>query len=126
MKMFNCYDGKMKMRMFKVSTITVLRTVFVIAFIFIRSMNCVQFELGTCLLQYLEPCSQKFIKFYVFSSEKPDNSPIKINPDNITWPEWIDLRKTNKMIIHGYGGNWDFYATKKIRKGKHNSTNEFN
>lgn len=100
----------------KVSLFTVCCALFVCFAVHLRPIHCIQFELGTCLIQFLEPCSQKFIKFFVFSSDKPDEGPIQINPDNITWPEWIDLRKINKMIIHGYGGNWDFHATKKIRK----------
>lgn len=46
---------------------------------------------------------------------------------NITWPAWIDLSKTNKLLIHGYGGNWDFYATRKIRREymKNPDTNVF-
>lgn len=91
--------------------------VIVLVVVLIRTLDCVQFELGTCLIQYLEPCSPKFIQFYVFSSDQKDRGPFKVDPDNITIPEWIDLRKTNKLIIHGYGGNWDFFATRKIRRG---------
>lgn len=100
----------------KTSWFTTIGVIYVMLSTHCRPIDCVQFEMGTCLFQYLEPCAQKFINFYVFSSDMPNEGPVRIDPDNITWPDGIDLRKTNKMIIHGYGGNWDFYATKKIRK----------
>lgn len=79
---------------------------------------CIRFEIGSCVVQYLEPCSQEIIKFYLFSSNRHENGPILINPDNITLPKWVNWRHSNKLIVHGYGGSLEYHATKAIRNGE--------
>lgn len=78
-----------------------------------------QFQLGGCFLQYLEPCSEEVIQYYLFSSEQPRSAPIALSARTPELPEWVDLtRGQTKVIVHGYGGNLDFYATKAIRDGE--------
>lgn len=88
-------------------------------------IGAVQFELGPCLLQYLEPCSDEVIQFYMFSSNRPTSAPLLLDPKNLTMPKWLNLNNSNKLIVHGYAGNLDFYATKAIRNGELN-INSFN
>lgn len=83
-------------------------------------IRAVQFELGPCLLQYLEPCSDEVIQFYMFSSTRPKNAPLLLDPKNLTIPKWLNLNNSNKLIVHGYAGNLDFHATKTIRNGELN------
>lgn len=83
-------------------------------------VSAVQFELGPCLLQYLEPCSDEVIQFYMFSSSTPNSAPILLDPKNLTIPKWLNFSNSNKLIVHGYAGNLDFYATKAIRNGELN------
>lgn len=83
-------------------------------------LHAVQFELGPCLLQYLEPCSDEVIQFYMFSSNTPHSAPLLFDLKNLTIPKWFNLTNSNKLIVHGYAGNLDFYATKAIRNGELN------
>lgn len=85
----------------------------------IHLANCVELEIGSCLLQYMEPCSEKFIKFFLFSSDDPDSVAIQLNAKKPKVPEWInfDGQMKTKIIIHGYGGNLDFHGTIAIRNG---------
>lgn len=83
-------------------------------------INCVELEIGSCLLQYMEPCSEKFIKFYLYTSDYPNNSVvIQVNGKKPKIPEWFNFgaKMKTKIIIHGYGGNLDFYGTKAIKNG---------
>lgn len=78
-----------------------------------------KFELGPCYLQYLEPCSVDVIQFYLFSSQRPHRAPIVLDARQPELPDWVDLAGgQTKVIVHGYGGNLDFYATKAIRDGE--------
>lgn len=84
-----------------------------------QTVHCLSFELGPCLLQYFEPCSEEVIQYYLFSSDRPNSAPIVLNPKIPIVPEWVNLQdNSNKFIVHGYGGNLDFYATKAIRDGE--------
>lgn len=92
----------------------------VIIFFIIFQVQAVQFELGPCLLQYLEPCSDEVIQFYMFSSDRPESAPLLLDAKNLTLPKWLNLNNSNKLVVHGYGGNLDFHATKAIRNGELN------
>ncbi len=107
----------------KSATIMLINHVQVILFI-VTQVAAVQFELGPCLLQYLEPCSDEVIQFYMFSSTRPNSAPVLLDPKNLTIPKWLNLNNSNKLIVHGYAGNLDFYATKTIRTGELN-VNEY-
>lgn len=89
-----------------------------VIFKFINEILAREFELGPCYLQYLEPCANNSILFYLFSGERPRDQPILL--DNIS--PLLELNETAaknfKMIIHGYGGHLDFNGSKQIRKGK--------
>lgn len=79
-----------------------------------------ELELGPCFLQYLEPCANNSIQFFLFTSESPEDEPVLL--DNISPDLSLDFNdtaaKTFKMIIHGYGGHLDFNGSKQIRNGK--------
>lgn len=75
-------------------------------------------ELGPCLLQYLEPCTNTTIQFYLFTSDRPKAAPVLMNNENPVMPSNFDPRYDLKLIVHGYAGNLDFNATKSIRNGK--------
>lgn len=79
-----------------------------------------EIELGPCYLQYLEPCANNSIQFFLFTSDRPNSSPILL--DNISPELPLDynqtITKNFKMIIHGYGGHLDFNGSKQIRKGR--------
>lgn len=78
-----------------------------------------EIELGPCYLQFLEPCANNSIQFFLFSSDNPRNKPILL--DNISPLLDLDYNETVtknfKMIIHGYGGHLDFNGSKQIRNG---------
>lgn len=94
--------------------------VIIITSVIVIHIDAIEFELGPCLLQYLEPCSDEVIQFYMFSSDRPNSAPLLLDPKNLTIPKWLKLNHMNKLIVHGYGGNLDFYATKAIRNGEWN------
>lgn len=79
-----------------------------------------EFEVGPCFLQFLEPCANNSIQFFLFTSESPEDEPILL--DNISPSLELDANETTtknfKMIIHGYGGHLDFNGSKQIRKGR--------
>jgi hypothetical protein len=78
-----------------------------------------KFEWGPCLLQYLEPCTSNTIQFYLFTSDRPNDAPILLDNISPIVPKSIDLSNYNiKLIVHGYGGNLDYNATRLIRNGK--------
>lgn len=79
--------------------------------------NAVKFEIGSCAVHIHEKCFPDSIEMYFFASERP-NEPIHLNANNLTLPEWVYLNRTNKLLVHGYGGNLEFFATKTIRNGK--------
>lgn len=87
---------------------------------FITEILTREFELGPCYLQYLEPCANNSIQFYLFTSDRPRDGPVLL--DNISPDLSLDsnetITKNFKMIIHGYGGHLDFNGSKQIRKGK--------
>lgn len=78
-----------------------------------------EIELGPCYLQFLEPCANNSIQFFLFSSDTPNDEPVLL--DNISPNLELDgnqtASKTFKMIIHGYGGHLDFSGSKQIRNG---------
>lgn len=78
-----------------------------------------EIELGPCFLQFLEPCANNSIQFFLFSSDNPRNEPTLL--DNISPSLDLDFNETIsknfKMIIHGYGGHLDFNGSKQIRNG---------
>lgn len=79
-----------------------------------------EFEVGPCFLQYLEPCANNSIQFFLFTSERPTDEPVllhNISPILPLDPNEI-IAKSFKMIIHGYGGHLDFNGSKQIRKGR--------
>lgn len=103
---------------------TIVATVLIAALVnTLLRVDCLKFELGPCFLQYLEPCSEEVIQFYFFSSERPHSAPIALDAHQPELPEWVDLAQgQTKVIVHGYGGNLDFYATKAIRDGECGAT----
>lgn len=78
-----------------------------------------EIELGPCYLQFLEPCANNSIQFFLFSSDTPTQEPVLL--DNISPNLNLDSNETTskkfKMIIHGYGGHLDFSGSKQIRNG---------
>jgi hypothetical protein len=98
----------------------VLVGLLVVTFRLIGEILSREFELGPCYLQFLEPCANNSIQFFLFSSDEPNEPPLRL--DNI-FPELpTDINETStksfKMIIHGYGGHLDFNGSKQIRKGE--------
>lgn len=93
--------------------------VLIICVFAIHLVYCVELEIGSCLLQYMEPCSNKFMKFYIFSSEYSDGVAIQIDSKRPKIPAWIDFgpQTKTKLLVHGYGGNLEFHGTKAIRNG---------
>lgn len=87
--------------------------------LFVVEICAREIELGPCYLQFLEPCANNSIQFFLFSSDKPKAEPILL--DNISPSLDLDFNKTSiknfKMIIHGYGGHLDFSGSKQIRNG---------
>lgn len=79
-----------------------------------------EFEVGPCFLQFLEPCANNSIQFFMFTSSHPRQAPVLL--DNIApllQLDYNDTVATNyKMIIHGYGGHLDFNGSRQIRNGK--------
>ncbi|XP_055638674.1 phospholipase A1-like [Toxorhynchites rutilus septentrionalis] len=86
----------------------------VIFFISLR-VNAREFNFGPCNFQYLEPCNPDTIQFYLFTSDSPGEAPILLNNIDPIVPAHINLTYGSKMIVHGYGGNIDFNATRMIR-----------
>lgn len=86
---------------------------------FVADMFSREIELGPCYLQFLEPCANNSIQFFLFSSANPLDTPVLLdnNLPNLN----IDFNETSsksfKMIIHGYGGHLDFSGSKQIRNG---------
>ncbi|XP_055589568.1 pancreatic lipase-related protein 2-like [Uranotaenia lowii] len=74
-----------------------------------------EFSIGPCNFQYLEPCTTDTIEFYLFTSDNPKEAPILLDNIDPQVPDHINLNYSNKLIVHGYGGNIDFNATKMIR-----------
>lgn len=79
-----------------------------------------EFELGPCFLQFLEPCANNSIQFFLFTSHRPRDVPVLLDNASPELPlEYNETVKTTfKMIIHGYGGHLDFNGSKNIRNGK--------
>lgn len=92
------------------------RFVSIIIFISIR-VYAREFNFGPCNFQYLEPCNPDTIQFYMFSSDSPEEAPILLDNIDPKVPTHINLTYDNKLIVHGYGGNIDFNATRMIRNG---------
>lgn len=75
-----------------------------------------KFQWGPCLVHFLEPCSSDIIKFYLFTSDRPENQlPITLDHVRPEPPSWLNMSHPMKMIIHGYGGYVDYNATRMIR-----------
>jgi hypothetical protein len=78
-----------------------------------------EIELGPCYLQFLEPCANNSIQFFLFSSDNPTDEPVLL--DNIAPNLGLEFNETTskkfKMIIHGYGGHLDFSGSRQIRNG---------
>lgn len=79
-----------------------------------------EFELGPCFLQFLEPCANNSIQFFLFSSNNPRDPPVLLNNISPMLPlDYNETAEVNfKLIIHGYGGHLDFNGSKQIRNGK--------
>lgn len=98
---------------------TSLPSLLLVVVLFASAGTAIKFEIGPCFLQYLEPCTEDVIQFYLFTSDRPDDGPTVLSVQRPLVPKWIDLsRGSTKLIVHGYGGNLDFYATKAIREGE--------
>lgn len=80
--------------------------------------KCLSIKVGSCVHHIAEKCTQQNIRYFLFNSYSDFNESISIDPNHIKLPDWIDFTKTNKLIVHGYGGNLEFFATKIIRNGK--------
>ena len=79
-----------------------------------------EIELGPCFLQYLEPCANNSIQFFLFSSDRPGDAPVLLDNIEPMLPKHFNNatdQKIYKMIIHGYGGSLDFNGSKLIRNG---------
>lgn len=73
---------------------------------------------GPCLLQYLEPCTNKTIQFYLFTSGASD-APVLMDSERPVMPTTVNpAHQHMKLLVHGYAGNLDFNATKSIRQGE--------
>lgn len=77
----------------------------------------VKFDIGSCSVRFSEKCEPDSIDVYLFASDRPNES-VHLNGNDLTLPDWINLDRTNKLLVHGYGGNLEFFATKIIRNGK--------
>lgn len=99
-------------------------TVFLTLILFHLTL-CHILELGPCLLQYLEPCTNTTIQFYLFTSDRPKAAPILMDNENPVMPSNFNPQYDLKLIAHGYAGNLDFNATKSIRNAylSKNATN---
>ena len=86
---------------------------------FVADIFTREIEVGPCYLQFLEPCANNSIQFFLFSSANPSDNPILLDNNlpnlNIKFNETSS--KSFKMIIHGYGGHLDFTGSKQIRNG---------
>ena len=74
----------------------------------------------SCFLQYLEPCANNSIQFFLFSSDTPSDAPVLLDNIEPMLPKNFSNstdQKIYKMIIHGYGGSLDFNGSKLIRNG---------
>ncbi|XP_055857623.1 pancreatic triacylglycerol lipase-like [Episyrphus balteatus] len=80
---------------------------------------------GSCVVQYWEVCESEFVKFYVSSSDHPQYEPYLINGSRSLLPPWVDPGNQYKLIIHGYGGGFEYQQTKALHLEylKYNSTN---
>lgn len=78
---------------------------------------CLSIKIGACVHHIAEKCTQQNIRYFLFTSYSDHSEPILIDPSDIQLPDWVDFTKTNKLIVHGYGGNLEFFATKMIRNG---------
>lgn len=79
-----------------------------------------EIELGPCFLQYLEPCANNSIQFFLFSSDRSGDAPVLLDNIEPMLPKHFNNatdQKIYKMIIHGYGGSLDFNGSKLIRNG---------
>jgi hypothetical protein len=93
--------------------------VLLLASVIIGKIAPEQFEWGPCLLQYLEPCTDNTIQFYMFNSDRPKAAPVLLDNVAPKVPDPTMLTDYNiKLIVHGYGGNLDYNATRLIRNGK--------
>lgn len=72
---------------------------------------------GPCLFQYLEPCTNKTIQFYLFTSNRPSDAPVLMDSERPVMPSNMNPAHSMKLLVHGYAGNLDFNATKSIRQG---------
>lgn len=103
-----------------------LSFVMTILILAVKDIACREFELGPCYLQFSETCSNNSIQFFLFSSEFPEDSPLKLDKVKARLPLGHEeiLTKNFKLIIHGYGGHLDFKGSKNVRNGK-TCTQEF-
>lgn len=94
--------------------------VFLIFLILLSKNVAREFELGPCYLQFLEPCANNSIQFFLFSSDKSDDEPFLLDNLEPFLPTDYNetITKSYKVIIHGYGGHLDFNGSKQIRNGK--------
>lgn len=81
-------------------------------------------HIGACRLLFSETCFTDLVQVHLFSGERPDE-PIRLAVENLTLPAFVSLNRTNKLLVHGYGGSLDFFATKAIRKGGRGSLSLF-
>ncbi|XP_063697709.1 inactive pancreatic lipase-related protein 1-like [Culicoides brevitarsis] len=86
-----------------------------LAFLSLSASNCHILEFGPCLLQYLEPCTNNTIQFYLFTSDRPRAAPVLMSNEDPVMPKTVNATHDLKLIVHGYAGNLDFNATKSIR-----------
>lgn len=86
----------------------------------IEDIACSEFELGPCYLQFSETCSNNSIQFFIFSSEFPEDAPLRLDKAKPILPLGHEeiLSKSFKLIIHGYGGHLDFNGSKHVRNGE--------
>lgn len=89
----------------------------VVTFYLLHAILGHEVEVGPCLVQFLEPCSTDTIQFYMYSSDYPERNSGGLSALNPRVPDWIDLAKPVKLIVHGYAGNVDFNWTKDIAHG---------
>lgn len=111
-------------RMKKRTILTVAATFLAIS---IGLLSAREFELGPCYLQFSETCSNNSIQFFLFSSEFPEDAPLRLDKVRPKLPLGRDEIAASrvKLIIHGYGGHLDFNGSKHVRNGELRETLKF-
>ncbi|XP_053685899.1 pancreatic lipase-related protein 2-like [Sabethes cyaneus] len=77
--------------------------------------NAQQFDIGPCNFYFREPCSPEVIKFFLYTSDYPNEAPILLDTYDPTVPSYVNLTHQTKLIVPGYAENIYLNETKCIR-----------